>query len=95
MFPYQIHQALADQHIRDLMTEARRHELRADSRRHARLTAARVATTHAPTTDARERPSRARAAVAQLFTVLHLRRRARTELTVTPRHDAGPMGCVA
>ncbi|MDQ1483926.1 MAG: hypothetical protein QOF35_2002 [Actinomycetota bacterium] len=90
MFPYQIHQALADQRIRDLIAEAHGHDLAADARRHRRLVAAQLAAT-----DMTVRSSRLRAGVAQFLTVLHVRGRAVRELNVSPDQGAGPMGCVA
>jgi hypothetical protein len=100
MFPYQIYQALADQHIRDLTAEARRHELIAAVRRSAALSPS-------PT------PSRLKAAVARAASHVQLGWSARTRSTAPARsatrsvspstsasasasaRQSGPMGCLA
>jgi hypothetical protein len=81
MFPYQIYQALSDQRTRDLIAEARHHELVAMAS-HARG-------------DRTEPSFRLRRAAAQVWAGLHLRDSARVGPTVTPVSGAGPMGCSA
>ena len=79
MFPYQIYQALSDQHIRDMLADARRHE-RTDA-------AAHLAPTKLP---AYSSPPKNR--VAHLLALAHLRRGARAAATTTS--SPGPMGCI-
>lgn len=79
MLPYQIYQALIDQHVRDLRGDARRRELSAAARN-----------TPPPAT---EHSSRLRDTTAHLLGLLHLRDGARHRPTTTT--GAGPMGCVA
>ena len=88
MFPYQIYQALSDQHIRDMLADARRHELLAEARRHQRTdAAAHLAPTKLP---AYSSPPKNR--VAHLLALAHLRRGARAAATTTS--SPGPMGCI-
>ena len=88
MFPYQITQALADQHIRDLQTDARRHRQAAE---------ARLAGTNAA--HATNASSRVTAAVAHLRALVLGRQGADTRSTITTTTSqasgAGPMGCIA
>ena len=84
MFPYQITQALADQHIRDLQTDARRHRQAAE----ARLAG----------TNAANASSRLTEAVAHLRALVLGRQGADTRSTTTTTSQAsgaGPMGCIA
>jgi len=85
MFPYQITQALADQHIRDLQTDARRHRQAAE----ARLAG----------TNATNASSRVTAAVAHLRALVLGRQGADTRSTIatttSQASGAGPMGCIA
>ena len=80
MFPYQIYQALSDQHIRDMLAEARRHQ--------RTVAAAHLAPTKLP---AYSSPPKNR--VAHLLALAHLRRGARAASTTTS--SPGPMGCIA
>jgi hypothetical protein len=91
MFPYQINQALADQRTRELIAEARSHDLAADARRQRRQMAA----AQPAATNVTVRSSRLWSALAHFLPVLHVRARARAELTATPDRGASPMGCVA
>ena len=87
MFPYQITQALADQHIRDLQTDARRHRQAAE---------ARLAGTNAA--HATNASSRVTAAVAHLRALVLGRQGADTRSTTSTTSQAsgaGPMGCIA
>jgi hypothetical protein len=88
VFPYQIYQALSDQHIRDMLADARRHELLADARRHQRTVAAAQQPTKLPA-----HSSPRKYTVAHLLALAHLRRGARAASTTTS--SAGPMGCIA
>jgi hypothetical protein len=84
MYPYQLSKVLADQHIRDLLTAAERHELRAAARRQGTTLA--------------EPASRFKVLTAQIArTMAQLvgRREARVRPTMTSLSDAGPMGCSA
>ena len=84
MFPYQITQALADQHIRDLQTDARRHRQAAE----ARLAG----------TNATKASSRLTEAVAHLRALVLGGQGAVTRSTTTATSQAsgaGPMGCIA
>ena len=85
MFPYQITQALADQHIRDLQTDARRHRQAAE----ARLAG----------TNATKASSRLTEAVAHLRALVLGRQGADTRSTIatttSQASGAGPMGCIA
>jgi len=85
MFPYQITQALADQHICDLQTDARRHRQAAE----ARLAG----------TNATNASSRVTAAVAHLRALVLGRQGADTRSTIatttSQASGAGPMGCIA
>ena len=85
MFPYEITQALADQHIRDLQTDARRHRQAAE----ARLAG----------TNATNASSRVTAAVAHLRALVLGRQGADTRSTIatttSQASGAGPMGCIA
>jgi hypothetical protein len=81
MFPYQIYQALSEQRIRDLMAEARRHELT-------------VAARNVPRNPIRP-SSRLKGVAARLVALLHLRGGAPARSTMTTPSGAGPMGCVA
>jgi len=87
MFPYQITQALADQHIRDLQTDARRHRQAAE----ARLAG----------TNATKASSRLTEAVAHLRALVlghqgaDTRSTAATISTTSQTSGAGPMGCIA
>ena len=87
MFPYQITQALADQHIRDLQTDARRHRQAAE---------ARLAGTNAA--NATNASSRLTEAVAHLRALVLGGQGAVTRSTTTATSQAsgaGPMGCIA
>jgi hypothetical protein len=79
MFPYQIYQALTDQRRRDLMAEARRHEVIAQARNASR--------------DLAEPSSRLRDAAGHLLALLHVREGVTDGSTRTA--GAGPMGCAA
>ena len=91
MFPYQITQALADQHIRDLQTDARRHRQAAE----ARLAGANAANA----ANATNASSRVTAAVAHLRALVLGRQGADTRSTIatttSQASGAGPMGCIA
>jgi hypothetical protein len=97
MVPYQIYQALMDEHVHELQAAARRHELHVAARRHNRATEARLAAAHRT-----ERSSRLKGAVGYLAALVHARRgagsttaRSMTARSTTSRSTAGPMGCVA
>ena len=79
MFPYQIYQALTDQHLHDLKVETRRRELIA-------------AATEAPR-DLTEPSSRLKDAATRILTLLHVRDGARDKSISAA--GAGPMGCAA
>lgn len=94
MFPYQIYQALADQHIRDLTADAQRHGRRA-------------ATQHAAA-DPIQGPSRLQSALTHLLALVHAPTRtaaagvATTSTATSPAVStrtsvpvSSPMGCVA
>ena len=93
MFPYQITQALADQHIRDLQTDARRHRQAAE----ARLAGANAANA----ANATNASSRLTLAVAHLRAPVlghqgaDTRSTAATISTTSQTSGAGPMGCIA
>ena len=89
MFPYQIYQALSDQHIRNMLAEARRQELLAEARRHQRT----VAAAHVGPTKLTAYSSPPRSRIAHLLALAHLRRGDRAASTTTS--SPGPMGCVA
>ena len=80
MFPYQIYQALSDQHIRDMLTEARRHQRT-------------VAATHLAPTKLTAYSTPPKSRVAHLLALAHLRRGDRAASTTTT--SPGPMGCIA
>jgi hypothetical protein len=80
MLPYQIYQALSDERVRELLAEARRHDLMTEAR-------------HAPT-DLRASSSRLRNATGHLLALLRVRD-ARARTATTSATGAGPMGCVA
>jgi|BarGraNGADG00212_1021973.scaffolds.fasta_scaffold111156_2 hypothetical protein len=79
VFPYQIYQALTDQHIRDVQANARRHE---------RTTAAQLAQA-----DPTQHPSRRRNAVTHLLALVRVRACAGAT-SATTSAPPGPMGCV-
>ena len=89
MFPYQIYQALSDQHIADMLAEARRQELVAEARRHQRT----VAAAHLAPTKLTAYSSPPKSRVAHLLALAHLRRGDRAASTTTS--SPGPMGCIA
>lgn len=80
MFPYQIYQALADERVRDLMSQARGREQLAAAR-HARSSR----TTSALTL---------RRAASQLWALARTRDSSRATSARTSTRSAGPMGCV-
>jgi hypothetical protein len=80
MLPYQIYQALSDQRARELIAEARRHDL---------MTAAR----HAPA-DRGASSSRLKSAARRFLALLRVRD-AHTGPATTRAAGAGPMGCLA
>ena len=79
MLPYQIYQALTDQHIRDAQADARRHE---------RTTAAQLAQA-----DPTQHPSRSRNAVTHLLALVRVRAWASATSATTSAPPA-PLGCV-
>jgi hypothetical protein len=81
MFPYQIYQAMTDQRIRDLVAEARRHELVAEARNAHR--------------DHAEASSRLKDTAARIRVLLHVTDHSRERSTMATTSGAGPMGCVA
>lgn len=87
MLQYQMSMALADLHIRDLLADARRHELVAAARRDHR--------------DPAETPSHAKglahvnAIISALLSLVRVRQGTRTSPTKAPASAAGPMGCRA
>ena len=91
MFPYQITQALADQHIRDLQTDARRHRQAAEPRL--------AGTKAANTPNSTNGTSRLTEAVAHLRALVLGRQGADTRSTIatttSQASGAGPMGCIA
>ena len=89
MFPYQIYQGLADQHIRDLQADARRHNLLADARRHQRSAARLAQAGQTPY------PSRRQSVLTRLLALVHPRAGADTRSETTSAPAAGPMGCIA
>ena len=80
MFPYQIYQGLADQHIRDLQADARRHERSA-----TRLAQAGQA----------QHPSRRQSVLNRLLALVHLRAGADARSETTSAPAARPRGCIA
>jgi hypothetical protein len=80
MLPYQIYQALTDERVRELLAEARRHEL---------VTAAR----HTPA-DLSKSSSRLKNAAGRILALLRIRD-AHARSATTSATGAGPMGCVA
>jgi hypothetical protein len=80
MLPYQIYQALTDEHVRELLAKARRHEL---------VTAARLTPA-----DLGESSSRLKNATGRFLAVLHVRG-AHARSATSSATGAGPMGCVA
>jgi len=85
MFPYQIYQALMDEHV---------HELQAAARRHERLVEVRLAAGR------RERTTRIRDAFGHLVALARTGRTAEVRRgahapSSTAGSTAGPMGCVA
>jgi hypothetical protein len=85
MFPYQIYQALMDEHVHELHAAARRHERAADARRAA--------------ANRREGPSRFKDAIGRLVALAQVNRTADLRHAAHSRpanngSTAGPMGCV-
>jgi len=80
MLPYQIYQALTDEHVRELLAEARRHDL---------VTAARH--TSADLTDSSSRLKNATGRIAALLRI----RDAHVRSATPSASQAGPMGCAA
>jgi hypothetical protein len=81
MFPYQIYQSLADQHLRDLAAEARRHELVSAVRRATAVQRAAAEPT--------QPPSRLRGAVARVAALVHPRETALSRSAATPGSASG------
>lgn len=90
MFPYQLSQALAEQHVRDMVVAAQRHALVSEARRYRQ---------HGP-----ESSSRLADAVARILAVIQAGAPARTRAatggarasaTRTSASTSGPMGCAA
>jgi hypothetical protein len=81
VFPYQIYQALTDQRLRDLMAEARRHELVTEARSAHR--------------DQAEASSRLKDTAAHIRVLLHVTGSREESTMATRSSGAGPMGCVA
>lgn len=81
MFPYQIYQALTDQRTRELMAEARHHELAAEASSARRDRA--VVSPHL------------RKAAARIRVLLHVPDGSPERSTSATTSVAGPMGCVA
>jgi len=84
MYPYQLSKVLADQHIRDLLTAAERHELRTAARRH-----------QGNLTEQRSRFKVLTAQIARTMPQFVGRSEARVRPTMTSLSDASPMGCSA
>jgi hypothetical protein len=80
MLPYQIYQALTDERVRELMAEARRHDL-ATAARH----------TSADRSGSSPRLRRAAGRILDLLRIRHAHARPATSSAA----GAGPMGCVA
>jgi hypothetical protein len=84
VFPYQLSKVMADQHIRDMVVAAERHNRIATARRHQR--------------NLTSRPSRLKVVTTQItrtMSQLYGPRSAGTRSTATSISDAGPMGCSA
>jgi hypothetical protein len=86
MIPYQIYQALIDEHVNELQAAARRHE---------RATEARLAAANRT-----RRRSRLKDAARHLFALAHVgrgahARRGAPAVSTSTGSTAGPMGCVA
>jgi hypothetical protein len=80
MLPYQIYQALTDEHVRELQARARRHDLVTAARRNP--------------ADLSKSSSRLKNAAGRLLAAFRIRD-TRTGSATTSATGAGPMGCVA
>ena len=90
MFSYQIDEALADQHIRDMLAGARRRNLIADARRHERM-----ATAWRGPTSPNAHPSLLKSSAAHFLALVRGRRTTHVASSATAEPAAGPMGCRA